>query len=149
FNTTTYTLSGVSFDMLYDSRDSTINPYRGIYASLSFEGNPTWLGSSQASSLLGAQFRAYLGLSDRMPRNVLAFWFYGKGVTGGNIPYLALPSIGWDRQGTTGRGYIQGRFRGTAEMYGEAEWRFSLTRDGLLGGVLFVNAETFSRPDAT
>jgi hypothetical protein len=149
FNTTTYALSGVALDLLYDSRDSTLNPYRGVYANLSFGGNPTWLGSSEGSTLFGAEFRAYLGLSDAVPRNVIAFWFYGRGVTGGDIPYLALPSIGWDRQGTTGRGYIQGRFRGTAELYGEAEWRFSLTNDGLLGGVLFVNAETFSRPAAS
>jgi hypothetical protein len=149
FNPTTYAVSGVALELLFDSRDSTINPYRGVYANLSFGGNPTWLGSSQGSTLFGAQFRTYLGLSDAVPRNVLAFWFYGRGVTSGAMPYLALPSIGWDQQGTTGRGYIQGRFRGTAEIYGEAEWRFCFTNDGLLGGALFLSAETFSRPEAS
>ena len=31
-------------------------------------------------------------------------------------------------------------------VYGGAEWRFRLTRDGFLGGALFANASTFSRP---
>jgi hypothetical protein len=146
FNPSNYTVSGVSADALFDSRDSTINAYRGIYANLSFEVAPTWLGSSQQASFLFTQFRAYLGLSDAVPRNVLAFWFYSQGVTSGNMPYLALPAIGWDFDGNTGRGYVQGRFRGTAEVYGEAEWRFRITDNGLFGGVVFANAETFSRP---
>jgi hypothetical protein len=36
--------------------------------------------------------------------------------------------------------------RGTAEFYAEAEWRFRITSNGLLGGVLFANTESFSRP---
>jgi hypothetical protein len=54
--------------------------------------------------------------------------------------------VGWDAAGTTGRGYVQGRFRGPAEVYAEVEWRFRITDDGLLGGAVFANAETFTRP---
>lgn len=146
FDTAEYTVSGLSLDALYDSRDSTINAYRGTYGHAAFRFNPTWLGSSQASTLLYGEFRAYVGLCDEVPRNVLAFWLIAQGVTGGHLPYLALPSITWDARSTTGRGYVQGRFRGTAEVYGEAEWRFRLSRDGFLGGALFVNAVTFSSP---
>jgi hypothetical protein len=67
-------------------------------------------------------------------------------VTSGVQPYLTLPSVGWDAAGTTGRGYVQGRWRGSAVVYAEAEWRFRITDNGLLGGAVFVNAETFSRP---
>jgi hypothetical protein len=149
FNPLSYTISGVAADVLYDSRDSTINAYRGVYANLAFELHPTWLGSSQESTLLFGEFRTYLGLSAAVPRNVLAFWLYMQGVTSGNMPYLTLPSIGWDLNGTTGRGYIQGRFRGTGEVYAEAEWRFRITDGGFLGGAVFANIETFSRPEGS
>jgi hypothetical protein len=146
FDPHAYTLSGVSADVLYDSRDSTINAYRGVYAHLMAGFFPTWLGSSQWSSMVGADLRWYWGLSDAVPRNVLAFWVLASGVTGGAQPYLTLPSVSWDAKGTTGRGYVQGRFRGTAEVYAEAEWRFRITDNGFLGGAIFANAETFSRP---
>ena len=146
FDPSAYTLSGVSVDVLYDSRDSTINPYRGLYAHLGYAVYPTWLGSSQTSTQLGAEFRAYVGLSDDVPRNVLAFWVIASGVTSGSQPYMALPSVGWDAKGTTGRGYVQGRFRGPSVVYAEAEWRFRITDNGFLGGAIFVNGETFSRP---
>ena len=146
FNPSEYTVSGVTLNAMYDSRDSTINAYRGIYAQLALGGFPTWLGSSQGSTMVGVDFRAYLGLSDAVPRNVLAFWVLAGGVTSGVRPYLTLPSVGWDAAGTTGRGYIQGRFRGPAEVYAEAEWRFRITDNGLFGGAVFANAATFTRP---
>jgi hypothetical protein len=146
FNPSEYTLAGVTLNAVFDSRDSTINAYRGIYAQLALGGFPTWLGSSQGSTMVGVDFRAYLGLSDAVPRNVLAFWLLASGVTSGAQPYLTLPSVGWDAAGTTGRGYVQGRFRGPGEVYAEVEWRFRITDDGLLGGAVFANAETFTRP---
>jgi len=146
FDPAAYTLSGATVDALYDSRDSTINAYRGLYAHASFGLFPTWLGSSQTSTRVSGEIRAYLGLSDDVPRNVLAFWVLASGVTSGHEPYLTLPSIGWDARGTTGRGYVQGRFRGTSEVYAEAEWRFRITDNGFLGGALFANAVTMSRP---
>lgn len=146
FATSAYTLSGVGLEGLYDSRDSTISAYRGWYLHGAFRAYPTWLGSSRDSTLAYGEARAYLGLSDDVPRNVLAFWVLAQGVTSGAQPYLALPAITWDFGIRSGRGYVQGRFRGDAEVYGEAEWRFRLTRDGMLGGVVFANASTFSRP---
>jgi hypothetical protein len=62
----------------------------------------------------------------------------------GQLPYLGLPAIGWDARNRSGRGYVQGRFRGTAEAYAEAEYRFRITENGLLGGVVFANVQTFS-----
>jgi hypothetical protein len=146
FNPSEYTVSGVTLNALFDSRDSTINAYRGIYAGLQLAGFPSWLGSSQGSTMVGADLRAYIGLSDDVPRNVLAFWVLASGVTSGRMPYLVLPSIGWDAAGTTGRGYVQGRWRGTSEIYAEAEWRFRITDNGLFGGAVFANAVTMSRP---
>jgi hypothetical protein len=121
YGTGAYTVSSLTLSALYDSRDSTINPYRGFYGNLDYRISPTWLGSSKASSLLFGEFRAYVPLSDDSPRNVLAFWVLAQGVVTGDMPYLALPSTAWDATSVTGRGFIQGRFRGPAEVYGEVE----------------------------
>ncbi|HTS79687.1 MAG TPA: hypothetical protein VMH40_03730 [Myxococcaceae bacterium] len=144
FNPSHYNISGVSLNLLWDNRDSTINPYRGMYAAISYQVNPTWLGSAKDSSVLMLEYRGYLGLDPAIPRNVLAFWFLMQTTVTGQLPYLGLPAIGWDARNRTGRGYVQGRFRGTAEVYGEVEYRFRITRNGLLGGVVFANVETFS-----
>jgi hypothetical protein len=56
-----------------------------------------------------------------------------------------LPSTGWDDFYNTGRGYIQGRYRGRNMVYLESEYRFGITKNGLLGGVVFANAESFSK----
>jgi hypothetical protein len=146
FDPHAYTASGLGLEATQDSRDSTIAAYRGWYANLRFTGYPTWLGSTQASTMIAGEGRAYLGLSYDDPRNLLAFWVLGAGVTSGKLPYLALPASGWDARSTSGRGYVQGRFRGTAEVYAEVEWRFRVSADGFWGGTVFANAQTFSRP---
>jgi hypothetical protein len=147
FNPHEYTVSGLTLAALYDTRDSTISPYRGVYAAAAFTANPLWLGSTRTSTMLEAQARAYVPMSADVPRNVLAFWLYYHGVTSGIAPYLTLPAIGWeDYRNRTGRGYVQGRWRGTHELYGEVEWRFRITNDGLVGGVLFASVATFSAP---
>jgi len=146
FPTGAYNTSGLSLNLIWDSRDSTINPYRGTYAAITYQWNPTFLGTThQDSSLLIGEYRTYIGLSSAVPRNVLAIWVLAQTTVSGRLPYLALPAIGWDARNRTGRGYVQGRFRGTAEIYAEVEWRFRITDNGLLGGVVFANAETFSR----
>lgn len=146
FDPTHYSLSGISLNALHESRDHTLDPYHGTYFLLSWRMNPAWLGSSQASSVLYGEARTYVGLTQRRPRHVLAFWTYVHSVTTGAVPYLDLPALGYDVRDRSGRGYPQGRFRGTALVYGEIEYRFPITRGGLLGGVAFVNATTASRP---
>ncbi len=87
------------------------------------------------------EFRHFQKLS-ASSKNVLAFWSYNWLTLSGNPPYLLLPSTGWDANWNTGRGYTQGRFRGKDMVYLEAEYRFGITPDGLLGGVLFANGES-------
>src|SRR5262249_15608198 len=62
----------------------------------------------------------------------------------GAAPYLLLPSTGWDAYSNTARGYIQGRYRSRNMLYFESEYRFGITGNGLLGGVVFGNAQSFS-----
>ena len=75
-------------------------------------------------------------------RKKLAFWVYGDFVADGVAPYFALPALGTDTYGRTGRGYVEGRFRGERLLYGEVEYRATLTKNGLLGMVAFANTTT-------
>ncbi len=147
FNPDHYSTNGLLFRVIQDSRDNTINSYRGIYASLGFRVNEKIFGGSQNSTMLYAEWRNYIPLQKNKPGLVLAFWTWGQFVTSGNVPYLALPSIGWDTYGRSGRGYVQGRFRGTNMVYGETEFRMPISRNGLFGAVAFINATTASNPN--
>lgn len=144
-----YTLSGVSGNVIYDTRDNTVNAYHGRYAFLSLKGNPTWLGSTVGSSTLWAEYRDYFTLNPDRPRNLLAFWAYGNFQTGGALPYLDLPALGWDQFGRSGRAYPQGRFRGQSLVYSELEWRFPLQQNNdRWGGVIFGNISSATNKDA-
>ncbi len=134
--------SGISANLLYDSRANNINPLKGTYANLQFRQNSTLLGSDKNWNSLLIDAREYINLP-ASSNNVLAFWSYND-FTFGNPPYLDLPSIGWDSYNNTGRGYAQGRFRGKELVYLESEYRFALTQNGLLGGVIFGNEESCS-----
>lgn len=146
FDTAHYSANGISFQVIHDSRDNPVNPYSGNYLNLAFRVNPVALGSTQPSTMLYYEWRNYIGVSSRRPRNVLAFWLWGVVTTSGHLPYLALPAITWDTYNRSGRGYIQGRFRGDDMLYEEAEFRYQITNDGLLGGVVFTNFTTASNP---
>ena len=145
FSLKKYTTSGITFNLLYDSRDNAVNPLKGNFAQLTFRENPKFLGSSQSSSTIYYEYRTYLKLGDKKQlKHILALWTWGQFVTSVKLPYLATPSIGWDMYNRSGRGYIQGRIRGENLAYSEAEYRFPISKNGLLGGVAFLNATTAS-----
>ncbi len=147
FDPVHYSTNGLTLNIIHDSRDNPINAYRGIYASLSFRVNEKIFGGTQNSTMLYAEWRNYIPLKKSKPGLVLAFWSWGQFVTSGNVPYLALPAIGWDTYGRSGRGYVQGRFRGVNMVYGETEFRMPISRNGLFGAVAFLNATTASNPN--
>jgi hypothetical protein len=144
FDPTHYSTNGLSLNFIEDSRDNPINAYKGFYANLRFRVNETIFGSTQNSTMLFYDFRHYIPLNKNRPGTVLAFWTWGEFVTSGNVPYLALPAIGWDTYGRSGRGYVQGRFRGVNMVYGETEYRQPISRNGLFGAVAFLNITTAS-----
>ncbi len=135
--------SGITYNVLYDDRKNPINPLNGIYANVIYRSNFQFLGSNTAWQSLTVDFRKYFKLSPKS-NNVLAIWMLDWVTLNGKPPYLDLPSTGWDTGGNTGRGYPQGRFRGNSMLYLEGEYRFNITRNRLLGGVMFANAESFS-----
>ncbi|QKG52389.1 hypothetical protein [Hymenobacter sp. BRD67] len=139
------TSSGLVVSVLRDARANQLHPAAGeSYLFLALRANVQALGSDASYRLLQVDTRRYLAAGSH--GNVLAFWLYGDFTTGQAAPYLDLPATGWDTYSVTGRGYIQGRFRGTSLVYGEAEYRFNLTRSRILGGVVFVNSESARNP---
>lgn len=139
----TTTSSGLTFNALYDSRDNPINSKRGTFTNVQFRNNFKALGSNSNWRSITLDVRKYFPFPAKS-NNVLAFWSYNVLVVSGKPPFLDLPSTGWDSYNSTGRGFIQGRYRGTKMVYLESEYRFKLTSNGLLGGAVFVNEQSFS-----
>ncbi len=137
------TATGTAFRFIYDSRLNQINPQQGSYYSITYRSNFKSLGSDSNSHELKIDTRSYVRFPSTS-KNVLAFWMFDWLTINGTPPYLLLPSTGWDDTYNTGRGYIQARFRGRKMLYFESEYRFGITRNGLLGGVMFVNMQNFS-----
>jgi surface antigen Omp85-like protein len=142
FNIDHQSSSGASVSLLFDTRDNAINARRGWLASATYRtffagflgGDSTW----QEASI---DLRTYRALTAD-GRHELAFWFLGDFVTGGTPPYLDLPTTAGDSYGRSARGYGEGRYRGDQLLYGEMEYRQTITRNGLFGFVAFLNTTT-------
>ena len=147
FSTEKYYSSALNMNLIFDSRDNMINSYKGIYAMLSWRGGLKILGNKYSTNLFSFEWRSFHPLSKSNPRHLLAFWLMGNFSKAGDFPYMILPATAYDQRGRSARGYTQGRFRGDNLLYGEAEYRFPLSKPGgVLGGVLFVNATTADNP---
>jgi hypothetical protein len=133
--------SGPVFNFRIDTRDNPVNAYRGIYTNIILTPRFKFLGSNTDWTSLILDFRTYVRFPGKSA-NILAFWSYNWLTLSGKPPYLMLPTTGWDF--STGRGYIQGRFRSNNMLDAETEYRIQLTRNGLLGMVIFANFQSFS-----
>ena len=137
------TAAGPVLQLLYDSRLNTIQPLNGSYASIAYRSNMKALGSETNWQSVQIDLRKYV----RFPansKNTLALWNLNWFTLSGVPPFLMLPSNGWDDAYNSGRGYIQGRFKGRNMIYYESEYRFRISKNGILGGTLFANAQAFS-----
>ncbi len=142
------TSTGLTLNGLYDTRNNSLSPTKGMYANVQYRNNFTFMGSTNRWSSLIVDVRKFF----RFPANssnVLALWSYNWLILNGRPNYLDLPATSWDTNTSTGRGYIQGRFRGAQMVYAEAEYRYRITKNGLLGGVIFLNGESFSAAPGT
>jgi outer membrane protein assembly factor BamA len=133
--------SGLSANLMYDTRKNLMNPTGGMFAYIRYRTNMKMLGSDSNWQSLLLEFRKYLPLSEEND-NVLAFWSYNDITLAGNPPYLDLPSNGWDAYSNTARGYVSGRYRGKTFLYLESEYRYGILPSGLLGGVFFANVQS-------
>jgi hypothetical protein len=137
--------SGLTANFQYDSRLNSNNPTEGAYAKVQVRANLKALDSDSDWQSATIDLRYYIPLT-RKSGNVLGFWTYNVLTLGGTPPYFDLPSTGWDINNNTGRGYVEGRFRGTNALYFETEYRFNITKKRFLGGVIFSNIASYSEP---
>jgi outer membrane protein assembly factor BamA len=146
FDAGAQTASGPGVALRFDNRDNQNDAARGWYAAATFRayvdgflgGNSTW----EATSI---DVRTYRRITPDA-RHKLAFWGLAD-FTSGAAPYLSLPTSGGDEVGRSSRGYADGRFRGERLVYGEAEYRGLVTRNGFFGIAAFVNMTTVSNRD--
>ncbi len=144
--TKTSNSTGITFDLLYDSRTSIVNPLNeAAYFNLSYRTNLKFLGSNYALQSITIDARKYLPFPMHS-KNMLAFWTYNVLTLSGKAPYLDIPYTASDRNLNTGRGFIQGRFRGEKLFFAESEYRFGITENGFLGAVVFANMHSVSEP---
>lgn len=136
---------GFAFQGLYDSRKNTINPEQGLYVETDFRINTSGVGGDKWQSLY-VDARKYFSFSKTKHRVWASRAFYWS-TFGGKPHYLDLPSIGWDREGKTGRGFTKNRYRSNALLYFETEYRTDITRDGFIGAVFFTNVSSVSQLD--
>jgi len=137
------TSSGILFNLLYDDRINSINPWGGKYMNIIYRPNFTAFGSDGSWQMLMIDLRKYIPFPKRS-ENLIALWSYTWITFNGDAPYLDLPATAWDMSSNMGRGYIQGRFRSKNILYVESEYRFKISRNGLFGGVVFANAQAIS-----
>jgi hypothetical protein len=138
--------SGLSLNVIYDTRNNSINPLPGMYGNFVYRVNPGFLGSNNTWSSVYFDLRKYMALNPAKPnqQNTLAFWSYLWSALSNKTPYLDLPSTGWDPYNRSARGIDQNRYRGRTLLYLESEYRRDITQNGLLGFVVFGNINTVS-----
>lgn len=139
--------SGITFNMLYDTRNRDVYPFPGTYLNVVYRVNPGFMGNTHYWQSVFVDLRKYFSLNGgEKPdqQNTIAFWTFLWLNSNTGTPYLDLPSIGWDEYNRSARGFYQNRYRGNALYYLEAEYRRDITDNGLFGFVVFSNVNTVS-----
>jgi len=147
YNINEYYVNGLSLNFVFDSRDNQVNANNGWFGNLNFRNNLVIGKSQRTSSVLFTELKHYIPLSKTNVQHVLAFWAYGQFLIDGDLPYLNLPAIGWDKTSRGGRGYTQGLLRGQDLAYFESEYRFPISCNQLISGTVFANFTTASDKD--
>ena len=138
--------SGATANLLYDTRNNEFNPLPGSYTNVVYRINSKVMGSDANWQSLYVDMRKYISMTTTKEQNVLAFWTYYWTVFNNGVPYLNLPSIGWDPYQRSGRGIEQNRYRGKSLIYFESEYRRDITSNGFLGFVVFANINSVTEP---
>lgn len=135
--------SGLAIPIVFDSRKNTMNPKNGLYTSLTFRFNSPTFGSDHHWKSAFLDIRKYYSIPQT--RSVLAFRSYYWSVLSGEAPYFDLPSTRTEPStGMSSRGIEKNRYRSNAMLFGEGEYRFNITKNGFVGGVLFSNITSAS-----
>ena len=131
------TSSGIALPVLYDSRHNSNNPQQGFMGSVTYNFFTRFLGSDNNWQSVFADARKYFPIAGKR-KSIIACRSYYWTVVSGDVPYLDLPANRWEPStGSASRGIRQNRYRSNALLYFESEYRFGITANGLLGGVVF------------
>ena len=143
----TTTSSGLSIPIVYDNRKNINTPLEGTYASFTYLYNAPSLGSDAKWQSLFIDLRKYYSLA--YARSVLGFRCYYWSVLSGDAPYFDMPSTR-SEPGTasSSRGVQKNRYRSNAMLFFESEYRFNISKNGFVGGVLFANTTSASEFDS-
>jgi hypothetical protein len=134
--------SGITANVLRDSRRNSLNPRGGFYTSIVLRINDAAFGSTYTWKSIYVDSRKYFSFSDARHK-ILAVRALYWGASG-DVPYLNLPATLQDFNGRAGRGYNNGRYRGKQMLFAEAEYRFDITDHGFFGATVFANAQSFT-----
>ncbi len=119
--------SGLSFDVLWDTRNAVYYPTQGHFIKVKWSGFPDFLGNTIDANKIKTEFNKYMPM--RGEKDVLATRFSG---------IFGLGDILFEQQVTIGgkdiRGYSEGKYRGDGQMSLQAEYRYNFRkRMGLVG----------------
>lgn len=114
-------------------------------AALTYRFNSTYLGSDENWQYMFLDVRKYFPFSVGQNKNILALRGYYWTVLSGEVPYLEIPSVRWEpTTGQASRGITQNRYKSNALMYFESEYRFGISKNGFIGGVVFASVTSAS-----
>jgi outer membrane protein assembly factor BamA len=143
-----YTISsGMTLPVIFDNRHNSVNPQQGFMGSLTYSFYHPYLGSDDKWQSLFLDLRKYFPIPGRKSKIIAVRGYYWT-ILSGDVPYLDLPANRWEpASGSASRGISQNRYRSNAILYYETEFRFGITANGLLGGVVFANSTSASQYD--
>lgn len=117
--------AGVKFNLNYDSRDISVNAWKGWFLNLTSTFYGDYLGSDNTYQIYEIDLRTYHQIVRE--GNVLAAKLYAR-IGSGDIPYEELTKLGG---ANALRGYIEGQYRDRTGVYLLTEWRHTfLETDG-------------------
>lgn len=141
------TSSGIVLPVKYDTRRNSANPRQGFMADLTVSIFTPVLGSDEKWQSLFLDVRKYFPIPGRHS-NILAVRSFYWTVISGKAPFLDLPSVRWEpTPGQSSRGIQQNRYRSNALLDLETEYRFGITNNGFIGGVVFGSITSASEYD--
>jgi outer membrane protein assembly factor BamA len=116
--------AGAGFALQYDTRDVTVNAWRGSYLGLAGTFYGSYLGGDNGYQIFQIDYRRYHPLG--RPGRTLA-WQVKARIGAGDVPWAELPLLGTVNDL---RGYLDGRFRDRSTLLGLIEYRHTFMRSG-------------------
>lgn len=127
--------AGINSSFVYDSRDNTMEPYKGIYAQLLSNYTPNLFEKNYGFGKAGVDIRAYF-TTDTVKGVTFAFRT-GAGKVWGDYPFYESMFLGG---ANSLKGFSRERFAGDAVLLGETEIRIGVARVNILvPGILGIS----------